>query len=176
MNEDPEKTRLAARASYEVGKLAECCQLWLPLAEAGDPEAQSFVGALMIHSLHRYESYETLNSGDGTPIGEPIRAEDREQGIRYLEAASAAGVGEASFNLASTIVVGHDGGTWDERQQRAVDLYALAYAQGFTAFSSLMCDMGDGSPYMNALEANGIRTTPPPSQSTNTTFSTGKEE
>jgi hypothetical protein len=128
--------------------------LLLPLAEAGDAEVQALVGSLMHGSLHRYESYEQHNAGTGPVIDQATAHVDRDAGARFLEAASAAGVGPASFNLAGLYVGGYGGGSWDERKARAAELYALAYAQGFTAFGWLTRGEGAGQPYLGILEGH----------------------
>ena len=69
-----------------------------------------------------------------------------------MEAASSAGVGPASFNLAGLYVAGYGGGTWEERTAKAAGLYALAHAQSFTAFGWLMHGEAPGQPYLGLLE------------------------
>jgi hypothetical protein len=162
MAEAPEDAKAAGLAASEAGRLAEAYRLLLPLAEAGDAEAQGHVGSLMQCSLHRFESFDQLNAGGGPVIDEATAAADREQGGRYLEAASAAGIGPASFNLAGMVVMGHGGGSWEERKARAAELYALAYAQGFTAFGWLMHGDGPGQPYLDVMERHAAGEQPDP--------------
>ena len=50
MDEAPEDLRAAALAAIDANRLAEAFRLWLPLAEAGDAEAQGIVGSLMHYS------------------------------------------------------------------------------------------------------------------------------
>jgi hypothetical protein len=140
------------RAASEANRFAEACAILLPLAEAGHPEAQGIVGSLMQYSIHRFESLEQLNAGTGPTLDETTALADREAGARFLAAASAAGIGPASFNLAGLYVAGYGGGTWEERKAKAAELYALAYAQGFTAFGWLMQGEGPGQPYLGILE------------------------
>jgi TPR repeat protein len=149
---DLEDQRKAALAAWDANQLSAAYRLWLPLAEVGDAEAQAFVGSLLLYSLHRYESFEQLNSGNGQAIDEATRTADQEQAVLYLEAASAAGHGPASFNLAGHYSVGCKSGTWEERKARAAELYALAHAQGFMAFSHMMNDTAPGQPYLDAIE------------------------
>ncbi|AWM40214.1 hypothetical protein GobsT_13390 [Gemmata obscuriglobus] len=152
MSDTTEDRRAAASAANEASRFAEAYQLWLPLAEAGDAEAQAQIGALMQCSLHRFENLEQLNAGAGPVIDEATMRADAEQAGRYLTAASAAGIGPASFNLAGMYVGGYGGGSWEDRKARAAELYALAYAQGFTCFGRLMGDAGPGQPYLDILE------------------------
>src|SRR5436305_2322986 len=70
MDDAPEDRRAAALAANEAGRFAEAWRLWLPLADAGDPEAQGHVGSLMAYSLHRFESVEQLNAGTGPKLDE----------------------------------------------------------------------------------------------------------
>ena len=162
MDDAPEHRRAAATAANDAGRLAEAYRLWLPLAEAGDAEAA--VGSLMAYSLYRYESFEQLNAGTGPTIDEATTLGDLEQGGRYLADASAAGIGPASFNLAGLYLTGYGGGTWEERKARAAELYALAYAQGFTAFGWLMKGGGPGQTYLDVMERHLIAgdESPPP--------------
>ena len=144
--------RSAARAASEADRLSEAYRLWLPFAEAGDVDAQSIVGSLMLYSFHRYESFEQLNSGTGPILDEATTTADRNQGARFLQAASAAGHGVASFNLAALYVGGYGGGSWEVRKARAAELYTLAYAQGFTSFGSETQSGGPGQPYLDMME------------------------
>lgn len=162
MGDATEDRRAAGLAASEAGRLAEAYRLLLPLAEAGDAEAQGIVGSLMQCSLHRYESFEQLNAGTGPVIDEATALADRNAGVRYLAAASAAGIGPASFNLAGLYVAGYGGGSWEDRKGRAAELYALAYAQGFTAFGWLMHRDGPGQPYLDVLERHAAGEQPDP--------------
>lgn len=150
MDDAAESQRAAALAAGEVGRPAEEYRLWLPLAEAGDPQAQGAVGALLAYGLYRYENFEQASAA--TSIDEATALADQEAGARMLEAASAAGFGPASFNLAGLYVTGYGGGSWEDRKARAAELYALAYAQGFTAFGWLMNGDGPGQPYLDVME------------------------
>lgn len=49
-------TSSAALDAYQRGDYATARELWLPLAEAGDPEAQAWIGSL----------YAVACQGDGT--------------------------------------------------------------------------------------------------------------
>jgi hypothetical protein len=160
----PPDARAAGLAANEAGRFAEAYRLLLPLAEAGDAEAQAHVGSLVAHSLHRFESLEQLNAGTGPALDEATAFADRAAGARFLTAASAAGIGPASFNLAGLYVAGY-GGTWEERKARAAELYALAHAQGFTAFGWLMNGDGAGQPYLGILEGYAVaKGCPPPGE------------
>ncbi len=152
MDNSSHDRRTAALAAYEAGQLSEAYRLCLPFAEAGDVEAQSRVGALMLYSFHRYESFEQLNSDTGPIFDETTTSADRNQGVRFLEAASAAGYGIATFNLAGIYVSGYGGGSWEVRKARAAELYTLAYAQGFTSFGSQTQSEGPGQPYLDMME------------------------
>jgi TPR repeat protein len=147
-----DNNRSAGLAAYDAGRLAEAYRLLLPFAEAGDAEVQSFVGSLLQCSVHRYDSIEQIKAGTGPDVDEATRLADQEQARRYLEAASAAGIGPASFNLAGMYVGGYGGGTWLERKARAAELYDLAYAQGFTAFGRFLQGDGPGQTYLDAIE------------------------
>lgn len=152
MGDAPEDRRAAALAANEANRFAEAYRLWLPLAEAGDPEAQGHVGSLMAYSIHRFESLDQLNAGTSSELDEATAFADRDTGAAFLAAASAAGVGGASFNLAGLYVAGYGGGSWEDRKTRAAELYALAYTQGFTCFGHLMGGSGPGQPYLDILE------------------------
>ncbi|OWK44953.1 hypothetical protein [Fimbriiglobus ruber] len=152
MENASEDRRAAAVAAMEANRFAEVYRLWLPLAEIGDAEAQGHVGSLMQCGLHRFESLEQLDAAAGSATDAATAAADREQAGWYLQAASAAGIGPASFNLATLYVGGYGGGTWEERKAKAAELYARAYAQGFTAFGWLMHGSGPGQPYLDAME------------------------
>jgi TPR repeat protein len=139
------------RAANEAGRFAEAYALLLPLAEAGNAEAQGLVGSLMMLSTHRFQSLEEVDKATALPVDEETARADAEQAARFLRAASDAGIGPASFNLATLLVMGH-GGTWAERKAEAAALYAKAHAQGFTAFGWLMNGSGPGQPYLDLME------------------------
>ena len=159
-----EHQRAEALAATEAGRLAEAYRLWLPLAEAGDADAQCQVGSMMLFSLHRFESYEQLNAGTGPTVDEATSHDDREAGVQFLKAASAAGIGAASFNLAGLYVDVSGDGSWEERKAKAAELYALAYSQGFTVFGWLMQGEGPGQPYLDLMERHMLSgdQSPPP--------------
>jgi TPR repeat protein len=138
------------KAASEAGRMAETYALLLPLAEAGHAEAQGIVGSLLMLSFHRYDTIEQATAGPAVDVH--TAQADREQAARLLKAASDKGYGPASFNLASMYVDGFGGGTWDERKALAAELYALAQAQGFTAFGWLMNGAGPGQPYLDLME------------------------
>lgn len=152
MADDLEDAKAAALAVRNAGRFAEAYRLLLPLAEAGDAEAQAHVGSLVAYSLHRFENFEPHNADDLSAIDETTALADREAGAAFLAAASVAGIGAASFNLASLYVAGYGGGTWEDRKARAAELYALAHAQGFTAFGWLTQGDGPGQPYLDIME------------------------
>jgi hypothetical protein len=162
MAEAPGDAKAAGLAASEAGRLAEAYRLLLPLAEAGDAEAQGHVGSLMQCSLHRFENFEQINAGGGPAIDEATALADRDAGAVFLAAASAAGIGPASFNLAGLYVAGYGGGSWEGRKARAAELYALAYAQGFTAFGWLMHGDGPGQPYLDVMERHAAGEQPDP--------------
>lgn len=164
MGNEKEEHRAAARAASEACRFAEAYRLWLPLALAGDAEAQGQVGSLMQLGMHRFESLEQFNAGTGPAFDADAAAADREQAGRYLESASAGGYGPASFNLAGLVVTGYGGGSWEERKAKAAELYSLAHTQGFTAFGWLMNGTGPGQPYLDVIERHQIEgeRTPPP--------------
>ncbi len=103
------------------------------------------MGEFIISGLHRSEGW------DG--IDEATARADLDQAGRFLQAASDAGIGPASFNLATLFIMGYGGGPWEERRARAAELYARAHAQGFTAFERLMQGEGPGEPYLSMLES-----------------------
>jgi TPR repeat protein len=149
--------RRAGFAAFEANRYAEAYRLLRPFADAGDPEVQGCVGSLMQLSIHRYESLEQLNAGSPTVDSETF-LRDRDEGAKFLEAASRAGIGAATFNLAGLYSSGYGGGSWEERKARAAELYALAYAQGFTAFGWLTNGDGPGQPYLDLMENHGLTT------------------
>ena len=102
------------------------------------------MGELIVPGYHRAQGW------DG--IDETTARADLERAGRSLQAASDAGIGPASFNLATLFIMGCGGGSWEERRARAAELYALAHAQGFTAFGWLMQGEGPGEPYLSILE------------------------
>lgn len=150
MSPDDQNQLDRGTAANDAGRTAEAYTLLLPLAEAGHAEAQGLIGGLMMLSLHRYESFE--QAAAATTYDEQAALSDREQAVRFLRAASDQGVGPASFNLASMLVMGHGAGTWEERKAEAATLYAKAHAQGFTAFGWLMNGDGPGQPYLDLME------------------------
>lgn len=158
--ETADGTFARGQAASDANRFAEAYALLLPLAEAGHPEAQAIVGSLMQSSFHRFENLEQLRAGIGPTVDAAMIAADQNQAAIFLAAASAAGIGPASFNLAGLYVAGYGGGSWEERKARAAELYARAYAQGFTAFGWLMHDEGPGQPYLRILdkysEASGV--------------------
>jgi hypothetical protein len=164
VDDTPEHQRAAAMAANDAGQLAEAYRLWLPLAEAGDAEAQGAVGSLVAYSLYRFESFEQLDAGTGPTLDEATTLADRDRGGRFLAAASAAGFGPASFNLAGLYMTGYGGGTWKERKARATELYDLAHTQGFTAFGRLIEGGGPGQTYLDVMERYLIEgdESPPP--------------
>jgi TPR repeat protein len=162
VNDALEYQRAMALAASDSGRLAEAYRLWLPLVEAGDPEAQGAVGSLLAFGLHRFENYEQLKSATHPAIDEATARADRNAGAALLAAASAAGIGPASFNLAGLYVEGHGGGTWQERKARAAELYTLAHSQGFTAFGWLMHSDGAGQPYLDVMERHMAGEQPDP--------------
>lgn len=161
----PKNAMAAALAERDAGRLAEAYRMLLPLAEAGDAEAQAHVGSLMAYSLHRFENFEPHNADDLAAIDEPTVIADREAGAAFLAAASAAGIGAASFNLASLYVAGYGGGERDDRKARAAELYALAHAQGFTAFGWLTQGDEPGQPYLDIMERHAAGESPAPAKS-----------
>lgn len=160
MNPDPTPEadrRSSGFAAMEANRYAEAYQLLRPLADAGDAEVQGVVGSLMQLSIHRYESLDQLNV-EHPKVDAETALRDRDEGAKFLEAASRAGIGAATFNLAGLYAAGYGGGSWEERKARAAELYALAYAQGFTAFGHLTNGDGPGQPYLDLME-NHSRTT-----------------
>src|SRR4051812_43261700 len=115
MADAPDDPRAAGLAAHAAGRLAEAYRLLLPFAEAGDAEVQGVVGSDLVLGPHRYDSYDQITTGSGPAIDPDAAAADRATGVRFLEAASAAGVGPASFNLAGLYVMGHGDGPWAER-------------------------------------------------------------
>lgn len=152
MEQSTDEAFEAGVAAGDAGRTAEAYRLLLPLAKAGHVIAQSIVGTLIAYNLHRFESPEELNAAGESAVDMETARADLEEGGRFLEAASAAGHGPASFNLATLVVAGYGGGSWQERKDRAAALYALAHAQGFTAFGGLMRSEGPGQPYLQILE------------------------
>jgi hypothetical protein len=144
MDLTPDEARAAARAANVAGRPDEAYRLLLPLAEAGSHEIQSVLGEFIISGLHRSEGW------DG--VDEATARADLDRAGRFLLAASGAGIGPASFNLATLFIMGYGGGSWEERRARAAELYALSHTQGFTAFGGLMLGEGPGEPYLSMLE------------------------
>lgn len=163
MGDELHVLREAARSADADGRLAEAYRRWLPLADAGDPEGMGAVGALLMYGLHRYDGFVQLADGPHPEVDAATVEADRARAGRYLAAASEAGFGPASFNLAGACVAGFGGGGWEERSARAAELYALAHAQGFTAFGGLTNAGGAGQPYLGLVEqhAAGKRPDPP---------------
>jgi TPR repeat protein len=150
MGPDEQDRLERGRAASEAGRTAEAYALLLSLAEGGHAEAQGIVGSLMMLGLRRYETID--QAAAATTFDEETAKSDHEQAARFLRAASDQGVGPASFNLASLLVMGYGSGTWEVRKAEAAALYAKAYAQGFTAFGWLMNGDGPGQPYLDAME------------------------
>ncbi len=135
----------------EADRYAEAYQLLRPLADAGDAEVQGVVGSLMQGSFHRYDCLEQLNA-EHPKVDSETALRDRDEGAKFLEAASRAGFGAATFNLAGLYTAGYGGGSWEDCKARAAELFALAYAQGFTAFGWLTNGEGPGQPYLDLME------------------------
>lgn len=129
-------------------QFAEAYALLLPLAEAGNIKAQDAVGFLLKNSVYRFDSMEQFQSPSG---GRALDAAailfDRKRAFPFLSAASAAGIGSASFNLASLYIEGFDDMPWADRFARAKELCVLALSQGFTAFPWLA-----GEPYLGQMK------------------------
>ena len=145
------KRKLArGQAKYDEGHYAEAYAILLPLAKRGSSVAQGVVGSMLFSGMHR-EQKEQASDGMLEPDDATIRA-DQELAAQMLLAASNAGIGPASFNLAQMYVMGFGGGDWRERKLRAAALFRLAKDQGFTAFAWLTLGEGEGEPYFGILE------------------------
>ncbi|AWM38291.1 hypothetical protein [Gemmata obscuriglobus] len=125
----------------------------LPLAEAGNAEAQNIVGSLMMDCRHRFDTIEQWSLAPS--LDAQVVQSDRDHAAQLLRAASEQGFGPASFNLASLLVMGHGNGTREERLAEAAGLYAKAYDQGFTAFGWLMSRDGPGQAFLDVMERYG---------------------
>jgi hypothetical protein len=161
-----------ATAASDAGLTAEVFRLLSPPAESGHPKAMAWVGSLLSVGAHRHETWASL---EAAPPEEPaVMAADRALAARYLQAASDAGVGPASFNLAGLAITANGFGTWEERRANAEALYALAHAQGFTAFGPLTNQGDGGQPYLDDIEGYALTSghllpgmsVPPPSSAT----------
>jgi TPR repeat protein len=93
-----------ALKDYQAGRFDSALNLLKPLAEQGNPEAQSMLGSL-------------YQLGLGTAV-------NRGEAVRWYRAASAQGVGVASNNLAGLLEL-------DAQHSEAERLYELARRQGF---------------------------------------------
>lgn len=130
-------------AAFQTGAYDRALAVFQPLAEAGDPEAQAWLGALhaggtgVPASLSKaFEWYRraaeqghgpaATNVGAMLAMGQGV-AQDRAEGARWLERAAASGDVMAAYNLATLLAKG-DG--LPANPVRAAELYRSAAQAG----------------------------------------------
>src|SRR5262245_33314676 len=152
MSLDPAQVQQGLATVIEI-RCADVYRLLLAFAEEGHAEAQGVIGSFVSLVMHRFNSLDEFQASAASITLEQAAA-DREEGGKWLTAASDAGVGPASFNLAGLYFSGYGGGSWEERRAKAAELYAKAYRQGFTAFAHITGGGSDtpGEPYLSLME------------------------
>ena len=130
-------------AAFQAGAYDRALAVFRPLAEAGDPEAQAWLGALHAGGTgvpasltQAFEWYRraaeqghgpaATNVGAMLAMGQGV-AQDRTEGARWLERAAANGDVMAAYNLATLLAKG-DGLPADP--VRAAELYRSAAQAG----------------------------------------------
>ncbi len=101
---------LDGKAAAELGDYVEAVAIWQPLAEAGDPRAETYLGMM-------------YDNGYGVP-------QDRSQAFRLFERAAARGYASAQYHLGFMY---HHGRGVQRSQAEAMKWYKLAAAQGDVA-------------------------------------------
>jgi TPR repeat protein len=95
------------KAAAELGDYARAVEIWRPLAEAGDPRAETYLGIM-------------YDNGYGVP-------QDRAEAFRWFERAAQRGFANAQYHLGFMY---HHGRGVQRSQVEALKLYQLAAAQG----------------------------------------------
>ena len=141
--------------AFEAGRFAETDVILRPLADAGNAKAQACVGSLLMVGLHRFADIAAYDQWCSSVSPDQVAdyAKPSEKDVRVaatlLRAASDAGEGGASHNLAMLYVNGYGGEDWKVRKRKALALLAKARFQGFHCFN-------DGEPpgteYLTFLE------------------------
>lgn len=143
-------------AAYAAGLHSRAFEILLPLADAGNVEAQARVGDLVSNGLHRFTDRAAYAAWSESVTPDELAAyytehaqADREMAIRFLQSASDGGNGYASHNLAQMYIFPIGEGDWCERRKIILGLLARARRQGFQHFN-------DGEPpgeaYLQFLE------------------------
>ncbi len=132
------------REAYQQGDVATAIELWRPLAEQGDAEAQFALGTLYYSGVgvpvnHTESSYwfhlaaeqdyapAQYNLGNAYKRGEGVRRNDK-MAVRWWQRAAQLGFAAAQFNLASAY---RDGAGIDKDPGQAMVLYRLAAKNGY---------------------------------------------
>jgi uncharacterized protein len=98
---------LDGKAAAELGDYARAVEIWRPLAEEGDPRAETYLGIM-------------YDNGYGVP-------QDRSEAFRWFERAAGRGFANAQYHLG--FMYQHGRGV-QRSQVEAFKLYRLAAAQG----------------------------------------------
>lgn len=98
---------LDGKAAAELGDFAGAVAIWRPYAEAGDPQAETYLGIM-------------YDNGYGVP-------QDRAEAFRWFERAAGRGFANAQYHLGFMY---HHGRGVQRSQAEALRLYRLAAAQG----------------------------------------------
>jgi uncharacterized protein len=101
---------LEGKAAAERGEFVQAVAIWQPLAEAGDPRAETYLGMM-------------YDNGYGVP-------QDRAEAFRLFERAANRGYASAQYHLA--FMYNHGRGV-QRSQTEALKWYQLAAAQGDVA-------------------------------------------
>ncbi len=114
------------QALFDAGRFADALEIWAPLAQAGDPQAQLDIGAL-------------FDTGEGVPM-------DQAAAFRWYLRAAEAGLPAAQFNVAVLLDTGQ--GVPRDRAEAAL-WYARAAARGYGRAAYNLAQLyaaGDGVP------------------------------
>jgi len=116
-----------ARQAFELQQFAEAIEIALPLAEAGDQDAQFLLGWM-------------YDGGTGTE-------RDDQAALTWYQAAAEQGHPVAQFNLALMYDNGNGTGNYDQQKQKAVQWYTAAAEQNYTRAQynlAIMYEDGEG--------------------------------
>ena len=122
--------------AFRAYRFADAYALLLPFAEAGNSQASESVGLLLFSGAYRFSNMEQFHQSErgGQALDSAAILSDYKRAAQFLSAASDAGLGSASFHLASVYLAGFDDTRWPDRLVRARELCELAISRGFTDF------------------------------------------
>ena len=132
-------------AAVEADDYSSALAILLPLAEAGNPEAQAYVGFLYTDSFYRFPKPDDEDgwsrlSREEMAIWEEV---DNLEAIKWLTKASNQGIGPATNNLAM-LIWSHPGTlTEEEARAKAKVMLRKAWEQGCRVFAFSADDVQD---------------------------------